>query len=357
MRHHTTKAWRISSRTLAVLGAVALLAAGCGSGAEPAADTGAADEAAPAETTAVTFVEGLDVFPYEVVSVAIEEGFLAEEGIEAEIVHTENEIQAIAAGSAQFAVGGTMAILQAHAEGVDAITIFATMDGLGMNTAYSNALTEEAGLTPDSPLEERLRALEGETIGLTGPLGDDEVFFRYYLSLVGLDPDTDVEFAYIGGTPDRIAAMDAGSIAAYMSSIPAAELAEFNEVGVRMIVPTQEDLGLEGIPYTGVHTTQSYADDNPEVVAAAGRALSSAANFMVAEPEATIEIVESLYPETDPSVVRSGMEAIFPAIPENGRMTEEGWVTLIEAGTAAGVIEAEIDTAEGVVWTNEYLLD
>lgn len=308
------------------------------------------------QPVAVSFVEGLDVFPYEVVTVAIEEGYFAEQGIEPTVIHTENEMQAIASNSAQFAIGGTLAVLQAADSGIDVVTIFASMEGLGMNAAFSNQLVEENGLTPDSPLDERISALRGQMIGLTAPLGDDEVFFRYFLSEAGLDPDSDVTFSYIGGTPDRITAMQAGEIAAYMSSIPAAELAQDRGVGQRMITPIAEEIeALAGIPYSGVHVTKEYAEQNPKVVQAVGQALSKAANFMRDNHEETIAIVEGAYPELSPEVVRAGMESIFPAIPENGRMTQEGWDNLRAAGAAAGVVAADRDVSEGVAWTNEYL--
>jgi NitT/TauT family transport system substrate-binding protein len=347
----TTKTGSRRSTRLSALATAALLfgLTACG-------EDGAASEFSADDPVSVTFVEGLDVFPYEVVTVAIEEGLFAEEGIEAEVIHTENEMQALASGNAEFAIGGTLAVLQAADEGIDVFTMFASMEGLGMNTAFSNALVEDSGLSPDAPLEERVRSLKGKTIGLTGPLGDDEVFFRYFLSEAGLDPDKDVEFAYIGGTPDRIAAMDSGEIAAYMSSIPAAELAEDRGVGTRMITPIAEEIdALTGIPYSGVHVARKYADENPEVVEAVGSALSAAANFMRDEPERTIEIVAGVYPEYSDEVVRSGMEAIFPAVPENGAMSQEGWDKLRDAGAAAGVIEADRDVSEGNAWTNEYL--
>ncbi len=321
-----------------------------------AACGGSAGGGGDGDDARITFVEGLDVFPYEVVTVAIEKGFFEEEGLQAEIIHTENEIQALASNNADFAIGGSLAVLQAADSGIDVITMFASMEGLGMNTAFSNELVEESGLSPDSPLEERISSLEGETIGLTGPLGDDEVMFRYFLSSVGLDPDEDVSFAYIGGTPDRISAMDAGEISAYMSSIPAAELAEDRGVGKRMITPNFEEIDeLAGIPYSGVHVMRSYAEDNEEQVMAVGRALAKASTFMVDNPDETIEIIEAEYPELSPEVVRAGMESIFPAIPESGRMTQEGWNKLRDVGAAAGVIDEGRDVSEGGTWTNEYL--
>lgn len=340
-----------SPRTAAGLAsalALGLVLTSCASATPEAAD---GEDSIP-----VTFVEGLDVFPYEVVSVAIDQGFFEENGITAEIVNAENEFTAIASDSAQFAIGGTLAVFDANDEGLPIQTIFASMDGLGMNTLYSNALVEEAGLTADSPLEEKLLALEGHTIGLTGPGGDDETFFRWFLNSVGLDPDTDVSFAYIGGTADRIAAMDAGSIDAYMSSIPAAELGEFRGVGQRMIVPAELDIPeIDGIPYSGVHVTRTYAEENPDVVESVGAALAEAANWMVANPDETITFIESIYPDYDPAVVEAGMNSIFPAIPESGRMTQDGWDKLAVVAVEAGIVDGEVDTAEGVIWTNDYL--
>jgi NitT/TauT family transport system substrate-binding protein len=341
---------RFKLLAIATVATAAVVLTGC------AADAGVAKEADNTKNTKVTFVEGLDVFPYEVVSLGIEKGFFTDNGIDAEIIGTENEIQAIASNSAQFAIGGTVAILSAREAGIEVQTMFATMDGLGMNTIFSNELIEKHGLTIDAPLDERVRALKGETIGLTGPLGDDESFFRYFLTDAGLDPDNDVTFAYIGGTPDRVAAMEAGEIAAYMSSIPAAELGEFKGVGKRIIIPSQEDIPeLEGIPYSGVHVMAKYANENPDVVKAVGKALSTAANFMRDEQDETIEFIQSVYPEYDKTIVTQGMEAIFPAVPENGRMTKAGWDNLAKVTVDAGVLEKMPDVTEDTVWTNKFL--
>lgn len=346
-----SKKRRMPLLATAAVATAALVLTGCAGQPEPGTpgDNG--------ELTKVVFVEGLDVFPYEVVSLGIEKGFFADRGIDAEIIGTENEVQAIASNSAQFAIGGTVAILSARAAGIDVITMFATMDGLGMNTTFSNALIEKHGLTIDMPINDRVAALKGETIGLTGPLGDDESFFRYFLTAAGLDPDNDVSFAYIGGTADRVAAMEAGEIAAYMSSIPSAELGEFRGVGKRMIIPSQEDIpALKGIPYSGVHVMAEYAKANPEIVEAVGHALSDAANFMRDNHAETIEFIQSVYPEYDSQIVNQGMEAIFPAVPENGRMVLQGWQNLAAVSVAAGVLDEMPDVTEEVAWTNKYLL-
>lgn len=338
-----------SAASIVTGGLVVGLIAGCAGG-------GASDGDGAGEMTNVIFAEGLDVFPYEVVSVAIEQGFFEENGISAEIINTENEFTAIASNSAQFAIGGTLAVFDANDEEIPVQTIFASMDGLGMNTLFSNQLIEETDITADSSLEEKIRALEGQTIGLTGPGGDDEVFFRYFLTSAGLDPDTDVSFAYIGGTAERISAMGAGSIAAYMSSIPSAENGEFQGVGERMIIPSELDIpALDGIPYSGVHAMRPYVEDNPEVVAGVGAALAAAANWMVANPDETIAYIETVYPDYDPSIVEAGMLSIFPAIPESGRMAQDGWDKLSVVAQESGVIAAEVAPDEGVIWTNEYL--
>jgi len=55
-------------------------------------------------------------------------------------------------------------------------------------------------------------SLEGATIRMSGPTGFDALLTRFSLADVGLDPETDVNFVQIGGSPDRAAALRAGRV-------------------------------------------------------------------------------------------------------------------------------------------------
>lgn len=74
------------------------------------------------------------------------------------------------------------------------------------------------GVTPDSPIADRLRALKGLTIGAGSKGGATELNLRLALQSAGLDPDSDVTL--FSGTSDaQLAAFNAGNIDASVQGV------------------------------------------------------------------------------------------------------------------------------------------
>jgi hypothetical protein len=59
----------------------------------------------------------------------------------------------------------------------------------------------------------------------------------------------------------------------------------------------------------------------------------------------------------DEAVFELAFSMVESAIPSWGNMTEEGWQKVINFAVGAGIIESaeKLSTAEGVLWTNEFV--
>ena len=122
-------------------------------------------------------------------------------GAEVEIVTltTTSGVQALIANRSDLAPHGADELIIGAAEGADLLAI-------GSPQSKINYVL--VGATDIQSVED----LEGRTIGMSGPAGFDALLTRFSLRDAGLDPESDVNFVQIGGSPDRAAALLAGRV-------------------------------------------------------------------------------------------------------------------------------------------------
>lgn len=122
-------------------------------------------------------------------------------GAEVEIVTltTTNGVQALIANRSNLAPHGADELIIGAAEGADLVAIGSPQSKVNYVLAATNDI-------------DSVEALAGKTIGMSGPAGFDALLTRFSLIDVGLDPETDVNFVQIGGSPDRAAALLAGRV-------------------------------------------------------------------------------------------------------------------------------------------------
>lgn len=122
-------------------------------------------------------------------------------GADVEIVTltTTSGVQALIANRSNLAPHGADELIIGAAEGADLVAF-------GSPQSKINYVL--AGTTEVSDVAE----LEGRTIGMSGPAGFDALLTRFSLLDEGLDPETDVNFVQIGGSPERAAALLAGRV-------------------------------------------------------------------------------------------------------------------------------------------------
>lgn len=122
-------------------------------------------------------------------------------GAEVEIVTitTTSGVQALIANRSDLAPHGADELIIGAAEGADLVAI-------GSPQSKINYVL--VGSTDIQSVED----LQGRTIGMSGPSGFDALLTRFSLRDAGMDPEADVNFVQIGGSPDRAAALLAGRV-------------------------------------------------------------------------------------------------------------------------------------------------
>lgn len=60
-------------------------------------------------------------------------------------------------------------------------------------------------------------------------------------------------------------------------------------------------------------------------------------------------------PTVDPKVIGLSLEIMLPRVLRDGLMTEQGWRSAAQVLKDLGALKGEVDTREGLYWTNRYL--
>lgn len=330
MRHTPIKA-------LAALAVAGLMLAGCSSGSlsdEDAAtdpsegagtETSAATDGGSEELTPVT-VGLLQIAPHAAVQLAIDEGIFEEHGLDVEIQLGQGGaalLPAVSSGSIEFAVGNPLSILVAASQGLPMQIVAGYSHQGDGQPAAGLVVKSDSGIETWADLEGKTVAVNAiNTLGDLGTMG--------LVEKDGGDP-TAVQFTEIA-FPDQLAQLEQGNIDAAWIPEPFISAALATE-GMEYLGNTFDV--IPGLYSTVTFTTATYAEENPEIVAAFAEAIADATEFaeenedlnraeiveytgMAAEVVDTIEL-ETLSGELDPAI----LEELSALALKHGLLTSE----------------------------------
>jgi NitT/TauT family transport system substrate-binding protein len=148
-------------------------------------------------------------------------GFDKAHGLAVEIAKTGNssslQVDAVVAGHADFGAPGTQTALQAMREGAD-MKIIGSISNNQLAAVVTPAALKKAGVSPDAPIGDRVRAMKGMTIAVN-PVGSTYYqMFRAYLKQYGLNPDRDVTLVGLGDANAMLSGIEQGRYDAIVSA-------------------------------------------------------------------------------------------------------------------------------------------
>ncbi|HLH23467.1 MAG TPA: ABC transporter substrate-binding protein [Chloroflexota bacterium] len=360
-------------RALPALALATTLLASCAGGARPAAGGSPAQDGAsapapasggaaqaPAAPVKVMIAQAVDNLAFAPVYVARAKGYFTEEGVDADVTVVEGgnaATQAVVGRSAQLALSDSGEVTQANDKGVNLESVATVMGKLTMNLVMRKDLASQLNLTRQSPIADRLRALKDRTIGITSPGAATEVFSSYYLRVEGFDPDRDAKMVAVGGGPSLLAALKQGQIDAFMLSPPVPETAVADGYGTLLVSASQGDVPqLNEFAYEVLYARKDYVDQNRDTVRRVARAIARGNNFTLDHTTAARDIMPSFF-KVKPELLSEAMDFLVPAVPRDALGTEAAWAKAVEIHQQAGMISKQLDSREGVLWTNEFLRD
>lgn len=116
-------------------------------------------------------------------------------------------------------------------------------DAYYIDIVASNQFLDATKLTRASKLADRINALKGKRVGITGPGSGTQALVDYLFRLQGLDSTRDVELVNVGADQSAVLqTMKTGRIDAVSFAWPLTMIAEANNVGKGFIEPAAGDV-------------------------------------------------------------------------------------------------------------------
>lgn len=211
-------------------------------------------------------------------------GFFREEGIQAEVVRTAGNVapMTLVSGDVQFSIMSAFLLLPAAVQDRD----LAMVAGFTRYASMFLVARPEIGGAAD---------LRGKIIGLQRPGDAYEKNARVAVRHLGLDPDRDVKFLYVGSNEVMWTALESRRVSATMLTPPSTLFAR--KAGMNFLV-NLSDLKVE---YQGSSLTarRSFIKENPNAALRAVRAMVRGIHFFKTRKEETLRILGKFFGTTD----------------------------------------------------------
>ena len=317
------------------------------------------------ELPEVTILTAVPNFAFAAIWVAEQLKYFEAEGVRVKLAPTSSGslcLNAVVGRSSNFCASTSEGLVLARVEGAPAIAIQAHNRAMTLSVVLRKAIVDKLGLTRQSPLSARLKALtQLGIIGATGPGAASEQIFKFLVKKAGTGASV-LKFVYIGA-PELPASLMNNVIDAYALSPPSAEITEPSGKGYVLIPLGKGEVPeLADYPYEVLMVRPDYVEANPKIAMAVARAISRGGALFQSKPEEAKAALRNhrLYTKDKlaDDVFELSYSTVANAMPPWGTMSAAGWQKVINFATGAGIVK-DLSQApsnkEGVLWTNKYV--
>jgi NitT/TauT family transport system substrate-binding protein len=218
-------------------------------------------------------------------------------------------LQALVSGSTDFTISDVTGVTLARRNtGIDVRFV------AGQFTRFMGALQCRNGAGISGSYPDAMKQLVGKKVGITAPGSSTDTYLRYTLLQAGVDPSK-VSIIGIGGVPNLVAAIQAGSVDCITSYQPVQQLIKGK---VTTLVDWAKGQGpkvfADNYPYNGLITSSAYAQKHPGTVRLFANAMREADNYGK-DPAHAGQIASKViqfFPGIDPDVLQSLIADMAP---------------------------------------------
>ena len=180
---------------------------------------------------------------------AKETGIYSKNGLDVQLIRATGNVAVMALLSGEVGIGvmGGASVIASNLSGSDGVMI-----------AAGQVITDYVLVT--QPKIKTAEQLKGGILGVSSLSGSSITASRFALRKMGLDADKDVSIIVVGGTPDRLVALQTGRIQSTLLSPPTSIVAE--KEGFNLLT----DVGDLPFPYNSIATTRRFIRENQETV-------------------------------------------------------------------------------------------
>jgi NitT/TauT family transport system substrate-binding protein len=261
--------------------------------------------------------------------VALEKGFFAEEGLEMESTNIPGGSKAAAAllgGSCDIVNLAYFHALKAARKGFDVVAFACPLNQWPMAYLMKPEMMKKKGITLNSTVDEKIKAMKGLSIGCTSPGSGTDLIPRAFLKNRGINPATEVKIFPFGKYKAGVAAFETGKIDVFQWVSPIPELLEQKGTGKIVFSMAKGDVPeFDGYMWDSYFTTREFMEENPEALVAFMKAIIRAIDYIHNDKDGTIEIIAKTWKEATPELREASYKHVRSAVPKVPRLTKAGW--------------------------------
>ncbi|MHB8268771.1 ABC transporter substrate-binding protein [Bradyrhizobium sp.] len=284
------------------------------------------------------------------------------EGLNVAVVSPGGDPAALAAldaGDVDLAAVGTESALRAAAKGQPFQIVYSLMSKVTLEVVVAPAFLEKSGVKPGDPLQKRIAALKGATIGVAAIGGTQETAARWLAAKGGLDPKADIKVAQVGSPPALQAALENKRIDAFVLSPPEGYLATKSGAGTILISLGDEFPLLANQPYLVLVAKKPIDNKISELIVRVLRAMQAASAALVKEPEQNaMAIQKQFFAKADPDAIVAAIKSLNSGVASGGKLDVESFQNELvfskEVGTNFGK-EFDATASQNDLWTNSFV--
>jgi NitT/TauT family transport system substrate-binding protein len=197
------------------------------------------------------------------------------------------------------------------------------------------------GPADDAPIEERIAALVGKTIGITGPGSGTEALVTYLFGSIGKNAAVDSTLVNLGSaTTAAIGALKSRRVEALAFFQPIVQQAEAANVGRTYISPARGDVpSLRGALHGVVFSTRKLLDRKKNEVAGFQRAMQLALDDIHADPKEARVLLGQYLKDTDPKALDALVPILAKEVPVSPAVGREAYDTALRFHLDSGLVK------------------
>ena len=261
--------------------------------------------------------------------VALEKGFFAQEGLDMDAVNIPGGSKAAAAllgGSTDIVNLAYFHALKAARKGFDVVAFACPLNQWPMAYLMKPEMMKEKGITVNSTIDEKIKAIKGLSLGCTSPGSGTDLIPRAFLKNRGIDPATEVKIVPFGKWKAGVAAFEKGKIDVFQWVSPIPELLEQKGTGKIIFSMARGDVPeFDGYMWDSYFTTRKFMEEHPDAIVAFMKGIIRAIDYIHNDKEGTIEIIAKTWKDATPELREASYENISRAVPKVPRLTKAGW--------------------------------
>lgn len=229
-----------------------------------------------------------------------EHGIFAKENIEIEVISTNGDgpdVDAVISGSAQFAISTPNRLFTAYEQGKPLKAVGMLARRMAIDCAMNKQVADKLGITAETPLDTKLKAMKGLTVAGTRPGAFTYVLLDIYGRRVGLAAQKDFQLIGVGGLASMLPAVENNQIAIGCTGSPFTELAVSRGKAIRFTSNARgDDAAFDDFLFEMVYAKPEYVQQNGDTARGFLRALFASVAAVLDTPSADhMPMLKKLY--------------------------------------------------------------